>query len=213
MRGRACTVAGVHLKPYADLPGMRARQLLGDACCLLWVAASCWAGVLVHRVVTALAGPARDVADGAGGLAEQLRDAAGTAGDVPLAGEDLGRALAGAASRADSVAAAGREQAGLVGDVALLCALAVALVPSVLALALHLPRRLRYARRAAAAQVLARGGGAELLALRALVGRPPEVLAGVAQDPLGGWRARDPQVVSALAALELRGLGLRPPPP
>ncbi|WP_146099496.1 hypothetical protein [Kineococcus xinjiangensis] len=199
------------LKPYADLPGMRARQLLGDACCLLWVLASCWAGVLAHRVVSSLAEPALHVAEGAGGLADQLRDAAGTVGRIPLAGRELEGALSGAASRADSVAAAGQQQAELVADVALLSALAVALVPSVLALALRVPRRLRYARRAAAAEALARRGGAELLALRALVGSPPEALARVGADPLAGWRAGDPQVVCALAALELRRLGLHSP--
>jgi hypothetical protein len=37
------------------------------------------------------------------------------------------------------------------------------------------------------------------------------VLAKVSDDPAGAWRARDPAVVAALAALELRDCGLAVP--
>ena len=36
-------------------------------------------------------------------------------------------------------------------------------------------------------------------------------LARVADDPAGAWRAHDPDVVRALALLELHDCGLRPP--
>jgi len=40
----------------------------------------------------------------------------------------------------------------------------------------------------------------------------PAQLAKAGEDPLGAWRAGDPEQVSALAALELRRLGLRAAP-
>lgn len=39
------------------------------------------------------------------------------------------------------------------------------------------------------------------------------VLARISDDPAGDWRARDRQVVNALAALELRDSGLSMPAP
>jgi hypothetical protein len=71
--------------------------------------------------------------------------------------------------------------------------------------------RWRYARRAGSAVVLLRRpGGQRLLALRALARRPTGRLIAVHDDPIGAWFAGDPQVTAALAALELRSLGVRP---
>jgi hypothetical protein len=53
--------------------------------------------------------------------------------------------------------------------------------------------------------------GLELLALRALTTRPLHELAAVAPDPLQAWRTADPDVVRALARLELAAVGVRPP--
>ena len=51
----------------------------------------------------------------------------------------------------------------------------------------------------------------DLFALRALARQPMHVLAKVSDDPAGAWRARDREVVTALAALELRDSGLSLP--
>ena len=39
-----------------------------------------------------------------------------------------------------------------------------------------------------------------------------DLLARIHDDPAGAWRAKDPAIVHALASLELRETGLRPPP-
>ena len=48
--------------------------------------------------------------------------------------------------------------------------------------------------------------------MRALANQPLHLLARISPDPAGAWRARDPQVVAQLAALEMHDVGLRPPP-
>ena len=53
----------------------------------------------------------------------------------------------------------------------------------------------------------------DLFALRALARQPMHVLARVHDDPAGAWRASDPDVIAALADLELRECGLRPRAP
>ena len=57
---------------------------------------------------------------------------------------------------------------------------------------------------------MAAGRDLDLFALRALATQPVHVLARVADDPAGAWRAGDAEVVSRLADLELRAVGLRP---
>ncbi|MGR0317913.1 hypothetical protein [Agromyces sp. ZXT2-3] len=85
---------------------------------------------------------------------------------------------------------------------------AVQVIGAVLALGL-IVRAIRAGRTTA---VLARPGGADLLALRALTGRS---LVGVlAADPdaaVTGWREGDPDTIRALAALEAGAVGVRLP--
>ena len=73
-----------------------------------------------------------------------------------------------------------------------------------------LPLRARYAQLARSA-VTARAIDTDLLALRAITRRPVRRLLKIAPDPAAAWRRDDRAVVRALAALELRSLGLRSP--
>ena len=52
----------------------------------------------------------------------------------------------------------------------------------------------------------------DLFALRAMARQPLHVLARISDDPAGAWRRQDRRVVHALATLELKEEGLRPPP-
>jgi hypothetical protein len=52
--------------------------------------------------------------------------------------------------------------------------------------------------------------GQDLLALRALAGRPLNELAKLGPDIAQSWRNGDAEAVRVLAALELKDLGLRP---
>nr|MBA2464268.1 hypothetical protein [Nocardioidaceae bacterium] len=55
------------------------------------------------------------------------------------------------------------------------------------------------------------GHDLDLFALRAMAHQPLHRLARISEDPAGAWRARDTDVVRALAELELRDAGLTPP--
>ena len=77
-----------------------------------------------------------------------------------------------------------------------------------------LPVRVRFARRAGAAQrFLDSGADLDLFALRAMAHQPLHVLARITDDPAGAWRRADEPVVRRLAELELRAVGMRPPKP
>jgi hypothetical protein len=78
--------------------------------------------------------------------------------------------------------------------------------------AFFVPVRWRFVREATAgARFIDAAEDLDLFALRALARQPLHVLAGVSDDPAGAWRARDGDVVAALAALELRDSGLSLP--
>ncbi len=75
------------------------------------------------------------------------------------------------------------------------------------------PIRIGFVRRATAAQRFVDANeDLDLFALRAMARQPLHVLARITDDPAGAWRRQDDQpVINALAALELREEGLKPP--
>ena len=106
----------------------------------------------------------------------------------------------------------GRAQVEAVQTLAFWLGIAVALIPILIALAVYLPPRIRFVRRATAGKrFLDSAADLDLFALRAMTNQPLHVLARVSDDPAGGWRERDPDVVRRLAALELKDCGLHPP--
>ena len=136
-----------------------------------------------------------------------------------MAANDKVAALAGPGREAEATARQvdGRMQdaAGQVGDVARLTGFVLAGAPILLLLAVWLPLRLSWVVEASAATRLRLTGaaGAELLAVRAVASQPLRRLARVDPAVIAGWRAGDPGATEALAALELRSLGLLSPPP
>ncbi len=207
------------LQPYAAPPARRARQVAADVGVLVWAVVCVIAGVVVHGAVDALAAPALSLASGATGLGRQLGGAADAAGSVPLVGDELASPLSGASGSALDLAAAGTDLATTIGHLATVLGLAVALLPLALVLAVWLPVRLRFARRAGAASAwlggedgddAAAAGRSDLLAWRALSSQPLAALARVSPDPFGDLRRGDPTTTAALAALERRSLGLAP---
>lgn len=199
------------LQWYAAAWPRRARQLALDAAVAVWVLAWTALGVLVHGAVSALVPPAESLAGGASDVSDQLGRAGDGLARLPLVGDEVGAPLQGASSTMRSVATSATQTAELVGELALLVAVLLPLGPVLLVLALWLPVRLRFARRAGAARTLLAGGAdPQLFALRALATRPlPELLA-VSVDPVGDWRRGDEAVTAALARLELAGLGVAP---
>lgn len=200
------------LKVYADSPWRFGRQLLADLLVVAWVYLWWRVGTKVHEVTLALAAPGRTLEDAGRGLGDNLRRAGEQASDVPLVGDRLGGPFDDAAGAAGAIERAGVEQQETVGTLALVLGLAVALVPILIVLPVWLYVRLQFARRAGAAQrFMDSDADLQLFALRAMASQPMPALARVSDDPVGAWRRNDTDVVRALAMLELRDVGLRPP--
>ncbi|NBE84629.1 hypothetical protein [Micromonospora rubida] len=198
------------MKIYADRFPTAVRQFLTDLLVVVWVYAAIRFALWVHDLVQKLAVPGQKLEGAGGGLADNLADAGGKIRRVPLVGDELTAPFSKAADAARSMAEAGRDQQELVGQLALALSIAVLVFPLGLVLVGWLPLRLRWMRRAASARALAAvPAGRDLLALRALARQPIGKLTRIAPDVADAWRRGDDATVEALAALELRGLGLR----
>ncbi len=203
---------GMQLHWYAETRLRRTRQLVADIVAVLALALCLWVGHSVHDATTRLAGPGRSLESAGAGLADRLGQAATAAGGVPLAGDALRTPLDAAGGAARSIEQAGVDQQHAVTNLARTLGLVTGGVPAAFVLVLWLPRRIRFARTASAAARLRESGlGLDVFAVRALARQPISVLARLPKDPAAGWRQRDPEVIAALAELELRDLGLRRP--
>ena len=197
---------------YSDLPARRTLQVVGDLLLVAWVALWIWLADSLHDATLGLAVPGRKIDAAGSGMADRLRDAGSTVERHPARRRRRRAALRpGPGRRADQLAAAGRSQVEAVQTLATWLGIAVAVIPILIALAVYLPPRIRFVLRATAGRrFLDAAADLDLFALRAMAHQPLHVLARVSDDPAGAWRTRDPDVVRALAALELRSVGLRP---
>jgi hypothetical protein len=199
------------VKLYADRPARAARQLLTDLFVVVWVYAWIRAARWVYDLVEKLAVPGRKLEGAGTGLADNLANAGRKVDRVPAVGDALASPFGKAADAARTLASAGHEQQVIVHQLALVAVAAVLAVPLGLVLLGWLPLRVRWMRRAGAAAAMRDGvAGRDLLALRALAGQPLRRLAALDPDIAAAWRRGDAAAVDTLAALELRGLGLRP---
>lgn len=202
------------MKLYADLPARRAAQMAGDALLVLWIVGSILFARLVHDAVMLLAEPGEEVNEASVGLAERFREAGSAVDGAPLVGEQLRAPFDGAGDAADRLANAGLDQVAAVEQVALWLSVVLVVIPVGLALGLHLPRRVAFARNAGAGQRFVDSvEDLDLFALRALARQPMHRLARISDDPAGAWRRGDVAVITALADLELADTGLRRPAP
>jgi hypothetical protein len=195
---------------YAERPARAGLQLLADLLAVGWIWLTVWVARTVHDFVLALQGPARTLAGAGESVRAAFENAARTASTVPFVGDDLARALGTGTGAGDSLVSAGREQIEAIARIAFGTTVATVLLGAMPVLFLWVPLRLRYARLARSA-VTARAVDSDLLALRAITRRPVRRLMRVAPDPAASWRRDERPVVHALAALELRSLGLRAP--
>jgi hypothetical protein len=199
------------VKPYADLPLTRTRQIVTDLFVIAWVYVWIRVGTSLYDLVERLAAPGRSIEHAGTGMADNLSSAGNRIDNVPGVGNALASPFAKAADAARSLASAGHEQQQVVHDLAFTLAIVVVVVPLSLVAFVWLPLRLRWMRRAAVASRLRVDvSGKDLLALRALATQPLRRLAALDPQIAAAWRRGDPRAVETLAALELRGLGLRP---
>jgi hypothetical protein len=199
---------------YADRAPTAIRQIVTDLLVVAWVYASIRAAIWVHDLIEQLAVPGQKLDSAGTGLADGLADVGGKIGRVPVVGDDLTSPFTKAADAARSLAGVGQQQQDVVADLALAIAVGLLVFPLGLVLFVWLPLRVRFVRRAGAAVTLrASAAGRDLLALRALANRPLRELIRVHPDGAAAWRRGDDATVDALAALELRSLGLSPARP
>ncbi|MFD2093684.1 hypothetical protein [Blastococcus deserti] len=197
---------------YAQHPVQRTRQLAADVGVLAWVLLWVLVARTVHAAVLVLAEPGRAVEDLGSSVAGNMTDAAGTAEDVPLVGDELAVPFDALADAGGSVTGAGQAAQDAVATLATVLAVVLVVLPVGWVLSRWLPWRLRWVREASAARALLRAApDLHVLAARALATAPLPRLAALPAGTGAGWHAGDPAAVRALADVELRRLGLRPP--
>lgn len=198
------------MKLYSDFAPQRTRQIIADtlalAAIILWI----WFGIAVYSAVAALASFGVDMQRAGSGFQESMTDIGDQLAGIPLIGGTVRAPFDGASSAGTALEQAGESQQVLVQQLALTLGLGIALIPTMLVLAIWLLPRIRFIRRARRARVVLRSGaGVDLLALRALANQKLTSLAAVHADASGAWRRGDPAVLAQLAALELKSSGIR----
>jgi len=200
------------VKLYSDVGTQRFWQVVGDLVLAGWIWLCVELGLLVFRITNALGTPGRKAAEAGDGLAGDLHKMSEPIGKVPVVGDELRSPVDGAASAAGKLAEAGRDQAHAVEQLAYVLAGVTIGLPVLFALLIWLPRRIRFARRARAAQkFIDSDADLDLFALRAMANQPMHKLAKISDDPVAAWRGGDTAVIARLADLELRSTGLKAP--
>ena len=200
------------MKVYADSSATFARQLVADMLFVCWLLLWVWIGNVVHDGTMALAEPGLRAESSATSLSDSMTDAGSFLEDVPLIGDGAATPFEKAADASRSLADAGRATADAVERLAFWLGMAIAVIPILVVALYYLPRRIRFVREASAGQGRVDGpADLHLYALRALSHQPLHVLARVTDDPVGALRRGDQTVITALARIELRANGLRPP--
>lgn len=200
------------MKLYADAPGRRTRQIAADLFFLLWLLGWIWMGHVVQHGTMQLSVVGRQTDESATSLAGGLTDAGDSLRDLPVVGGGVAAPFDEMSSASQSLAAAGRSQVTAVHRLSWILGVSIAAIPILTVGVFLVPVRWRFAREATAgARFIDAAEDLDLFALRALTRQPMHVLAKISDDPAGAWRARDREVVNALAELELRDCGLSMP--
>src|SRR5918999_1813413 len=79
------------MRLYAEMPQVRARQLLQDMALFLWIVLWVVVGFKVNALVNELAQPGETIERAGSGFADSVEEVGGGVGDVPLVGEELRR--------------------------------------------------------------------------------------------------------------------------
>lgn len=187
-------------------------QIVADLFVLVWAVVWWGVGRFSDGVIRALAEPARQTRQVASDLQRQASDAAAQASGVPLVGGGLRQPFDGMSTTLRDLSAAAADQVTQIEQAATLIGWLVFAIPTLMLIAVWLPRRLAFASKARDTLALVRSSdGTQLLALRALANQPLSELRAVASDPMAAWRAGDGEAITRLAELELATAGVRRP--
>ncbi len=202
------------MKLYSDIPARRTVQVAADVGIVLWVVLWVRVAARVRDATMALAEPGRNLAGAGGSFRNTMAGAGDNVDDLPLLEDRVATPFRSAAGVGTEIERAGNDLVTAVERLSLVLALTTALVPILIVGFGWLVLRVRFVRRAGAAQrFIDAAPDLDLFALRAMANQPMPRLARVSDDPAGAWRRGDLEVIHALALLELRESGLRPPPP
>lgn len=200
------------MKLYADTAARRGRQVFADAFMVAWTVVWIWVGRTLDSLVMNLAVPGEKLTEAGSGFQDGLTSAGDKLAGAPFVPDQVRAPFDVAGSAGSALRDAGQAQVDAVDQLATFLGVTVAVIPVLVLLVLWLPLRWRFVRQATQAQrFIDNAADLDLFALRALARQPMTALARVHDDPAGAWRAGDPEVVRALASLELRATGLRPP--
>ena len=201
------------MKLYSDITARRLVQVAADVGMVLWVVLWVRAAQRVHDATMELAGPGHDLAGAGSSFRDTMTSAGDGVDDLPLLEDRVATPFRSAAGVGSQIEQVGTDLVTAVENLARVLALTTVLVPVLVVGLVWLVLRLRFVRRAGAAQrFIDAAPDLDLFALRAMANQPMPRLARVSDDPAGAWRRGDPDVIHALALLELKECGLRPPP-
>ena len=195
------------MKLYAESQAMRSRQLARDGAVLGWVVLWIVLGISVYGLVAAVSEPAAAIGRGGERLAASFDQIGNDIDSVPVVGGSLEAPFRSAAEASRDLQAEAEQQRDAIRTAALLVSTLTALAAISVIVIPYLAARLRWAREATAAVALRDGSvDLRLFAFRAVANRPLRDLRRVVSDPSAALANGD---YEALAALELRRLGLR----
>lgn len=198
------------MKVYSDFTARRTSQIVADSIAIVGIVVASWIGVTVFQLIKTFSRLGSDIENAGAGFRETMVQVGETLGGVPLIGGGIRVPFDEASGAGGALESAGQSAQVAVHQLAVGAGLTVALVPILLILAVWLVPRIRFIRRASAAQRLVKAGAPrELLALRALTNRPVVDLQALDNDVVGSWRRGDARIIRELAALELKADGVR----
>ena len=207
------TAAGPSVKVYPDVPDKRRATIFRDVVMIVLLVLAAWAGLAVHDAVDRLAVLGAGVSNSGQSVQAGFGSAAAKVNGVPLVGGSLADALRGAGQETGGRAVVlGKQGQDSVHRLALTLGLVVFALPTIILLAVFVPRRVRQIRQlTAAARALAPPYDPErrrVLAMRAAFGLPYGALLPFTPDPLGDIvQGR----YDALVRAALNDAGMRPP--
>lgn len=194
---------------YAETSQLRTRQVVWDLVVVAWAVLWLLLGMHLHDLVTVLAIPGEGLSDVGTSIASGADRIAAALDDTPLIGGGIAEPFAVLGDAGQDLAGVGEQTRQSALRLALWLSVSVAGVAIAVVAAPYLRWRVQWSRRATVtARLRDEPGTARLLALRAVVSRPLTELVRVSSDPLRDVQERP----LALAALELRELGLRSDP-
>jgi len=195
---------------YSEVPRQRTRQIASDVVVVLLVLFFVWVGTVVHDTVASLGVLATGVKEAGQTVEGGFTSVADAVSQVPVVGEAIGNAIAGAGDgTGGNLAELGQSGEDAVNRVATILGAVTAILPILVLLAVVVPRRIRALRRMSAASAVAfdlhEPERRRLLAMRAAFGLPYDQLLRYTRDPLGDLAEgrHDALVAAALADVGL----------